>query len=123
MMKFLILALFPFVLAAQPKGTPRHSDAEAKAIIDSLYMRISTGEDFAKVARQYSEDPGSKEKGGLYVNVKEGAFTPEFESAVAQLQPSEISKPFKTQYGYHIAQLVTRQGNMYSVRHILIQCN
>src|SRR4051812_13498784 len=116
-MKFLVLALFPFLLSAQPSSAPAHSESEAREIIDSLYAKLLAGADFAKTASRYSEDPGTRAQGGLLNNAKEESFVPEFSSALQQLKPMEISTPFKTPYGYHIAQLISRNGNLLTLRH------
>lgn len=122
-MKLLILSIFSVAFfSAQTKQASR-TEAEAQQMADSLYMKLMNGADFKTLADTYSEDPGTKGKGGVYQNFKEGTFTPEFESVVLNLKRDEISKPFKTPNGYHIAQLIGSQGGLYSVRHILIKFN
>ncbi|RMG09505.1 MAG: hypothetical protein D6735_00495, partial [Acidobacteria bacterium] len=54
--------------------------AEKRAKAEELLARVKAGEDFAQLAKQYSEDPGSKDKGGLYQNIRKGSFIPEFET-------------------------------------------
>ena len=79
------------------------------------------GEDFAKLANTYSEDPGSNKTGGAYEGFfTRGALVPEFEKIIFELKVGETSKPFKTKYGWHVAQLVERKGNEVKFRHILI---
>lgn len=60
---------------------------------------------FQDLAKKYSQDGGSKDKGGELGWITKGTTVKEFENAVFQLKPGEITKPFKTQFGYHIAQL------------------
>jgi parvulin-like peptidyl-prolyl isomerase len=64
--------------------------------------RIKNGEDFASLAKEFSDDPGSKDNGGLYIGVEPGGFVKEFEEAVNKLNPGEISGLVKSEYGYHI---------------------
>lgn len=100
---------------------PQRTEAEAKTIIDGLYKRLANGEDFAKLANQYSEDPGTNKCGGEYDSVRKDIFVPEFEQVVFSLKLNEISTPFITQYGYHIAKVIAIRKDERDVRHILIQ--
>ncbi|HVV71890.1 MAG TPA: peptidylprolyl isomerase, partial [Verrucomicrobiae bacterium] len=77
--------------------------AKRKAAEDVL-KRARAGEDFAKLAKEYSEDPGSKDKGGEY-QFPRGQMVPEFESAAFSLKTNEISDIVTTQFGYHIIKL------------------
>ena len=75
---------------------------------------------FDQAARMYSEDPGSKDKGGLYeVDRNEKNWDPEFIRAAFRLKDGEISPVIKTQFGYHIIQMVQRNGDLATIRHIL----
>jgi peptidyl-prolyl cis-trans isomerase SurA len=89
----------------------------AKALLDSL----KNGADFADLAKKYSQDPGSASSGGDLGWAKRGQFVPEFEHAVFDLKPGEISNIVETQFGFHIIQLLDRRGDQVHVRHILIQ--
>lgn len=71
-----------------------------------LRERIENGADFGELARANSQDRGSAAKGGDLGWVKPGEVDPDFEQAVESLKPGEISMPFRTQFGWHIAQLV-----------------
>lgn len=78
----------------------------AKEQAEQVLQRIKNGEDFAALAKEFSEDPGSKEKGGLYEGITEGSFVPEFEQAVFSLQPGDVApEPVKSKFGYHIIKL------------------
>jgi peptidyl-prolyl cis-trans isomerase SurA len=68
--------------------------------------RILKGEDFAGIASTTSEDPGSAPDGGDLGWTGPGTFVPEFSKAIADLKDNEISEPFKTRYGWHIAQVL-----------------
>lgn len=75
---------------------------------------------FESLAKRYSEDPGSKDRGGQYqVNRSDKSWDPAFMSAVFRLKEGQISNPFKSKFGYHIVQLVERNGDEAIVRHIL----
>lgn len=88
--------------------------------IKALRERIMNGEDFATLAILYSEDPGSAKKGGELGLTKRGSWYPEFEAAAFSLKPGEISDIVETEAGYHIIQLINRQGEYINVRHILL---
>jgi peptidyl-prolyl cis-trans isomerase SurA len=100
---------------------PQRTEAEAKSIIDGLYKHLVNGEDFAKLATLYSEDPGTKLNGGRYDSVRKDIFVPEFEKVVFDLELNEISTPFVTEYGYHIATVIAIRGDERDVRHVLIR--
>ena len=75
---------------------------------------------FEALAKQVSEDPGSKERGGQYqVNRNEKTWDPVFLSTAFRLKDGEISNPVKSKFGYHIIQMVQRNGDDAIVRHIL----
>jgi len=76
---------------------------------------------FGLYATLYSDDPGSanSQNEGCYRKVSRGTMVPEFEEAVLNLQPGQITQPFKTDFGYHIARLEEKSGKYYSVCHIL----
>lgn len=85
------------------------SDADAKAKLAELRARALAGEDFAELATEYSDDTGSATQGGDLDWANPGTFAPAFEATLDRLQPGEISKPFKTQFGWHIAKLIDRR--------------
>jgi peptidyl-prolyl cis-trans isomerase SurA len=75
---------------------------------------------FESLAKRYSEDPGSKERGGQYqISRVDKSWDPAFVNAAFRLKEGQISNPFKTKFGYHIVQLVQRNGDEAIVRHIL----
>jgi parvulin-like peptidyl-prolyl isomerase len=75
---------------------------QVKARAEAILKRTKAGEDFAKVAQAYSEDQGSKAKGGDLGYFTLGRMVPEFEDAAFYTDPGEISGIVETQYGYHI---------------------
>lgn len=82
---------------------------------------VEGGEDFAELASQYSEDPGSGKLGGDLGWAKRNTFVPEFEASAYTLEKNEISELVETEFGFHILQLIERRGNSVKVRHILIK--
>jgi parvulin-like peptidyl-prolyl isomerase len=86
-------------------------DAEALALIEDLRQRILAGEDFADLAREYSDDPGSGMQGGDLGWVGRGAFVPEFEEAAFALPIGELSEPVRTDFGYHLIEVVERDDS------------
>lgn len=92
------------------KTNELQDDATVKQKLESIRERIlNNGEDFAAVASVVSQDPGSAAEGGDLGWSAPGAFVPEFDRMLAQLQPDEISEPFRTQFGWHIIQLLGRR--------------
>jgi parvulin-like peptidyl-prolyl isomerase len=79
------------------------------------------GQDFAELAREYSEDPGSARFGGDLGYAARGTMVPEFEAAAMTMKPGQISDPIETDFGFHLIQLLDRRGNEYNSRHILIR--
>lgn len=85
-------------------------DSAAKAKLDTLRARVAGGADFAGLAREFSEDGGSKDNGGDLGWFGRDDFGPEFGGQVAELADGAVSQPFRTQAGWHIVQRVgTRQ--------------
>ena len=91
------------------------SPENAKQTIDSIYNRLKAGADFATLASTYSNDPGSARDGGSLGWVSPGMMVPEFDKLMQSSPVNEISKPFQTQFGWHILQVTgTRQQDMTS---------
>jgi hypothetical protein len=86
------------------EGMDDAKKAEAKKKIEDILKKARSGEDFATLAKTYTEDPGSKETGGEYTFPK-GKMVPEFEKAAFALEVGKISDVVETQFGYHIIKL------------------
>ena len=80
--------------------------AASKAKADQIYAQLKAGADFAALAKQDSDDPGSKDSGGK-LTISKGQTVPEFDKVSFELNKGELSKPVKTQYGYHVIQAVS----------------
>lgn len=100
-------------------------NAEQKGIarqrITELRQRLSDGEDFATLAKKYSDDPGSGSNGGDLGWQKRGSFVPEFEAVLYNLEKGQISPIVETEFGFHVIQMLERRGNLVRSRHILIR--
>lgn len=81
----------------------------AKKIIDSIYGRLEKDEQFKALARKFSDDSGSKSKGGKLRKFGSGAMVKPFETVAFSLnKEGEYSKPFQTRFGWHIVQLIKK---------------
>ena len=103
---------------------PKASHDLEKYVIDELnnYKKQIDAKliTFAQAAQKYSEDPGSKDRGGQYqINRNEKQWDPTFMAAAFRLKDGEISNVIKTKFGYHIIQMVQRNGDDAIIRHIL----
>ena len=76
----------------------------------SIEKKLKKGADFAKLAKEFSDDPGSKQKGGDLGPFTKGRMVPEFEKAAFSLKKGEISAPVKTNFGYHIIQVTDKKA-------------
>jgi peptidyl-prolyl cis-trans isomerase C len=95
------------LMTNDPKTNAELSDEQKAAKrkqMEGLLKRARAGEDFAKLAKEYSEDPGSKETGGEYKFAR-GRMVPEFEAAAFSLGTNQVSDIVTTKYGYHIIKL------------------
>lgn len=91
------------------QGKPeKEKEAQLKKI-KNLLKRAKNGESFEALAKRYSEDPGSKDKGGLYSDFPKGQMVPSFENAAFTVPVGELSDVVETTYGYHILQIVDRK--------------
>ncbi len=84
-------------------------DALTEQRLTEIRERILKGEDFAAIASVTSEDQGSASQGGDLGWASPGTFVPEFEQVLASLEENAISKPFRSQFGWHIVQLLGRR--------------
>ncbi len=98
-------------------------DAREKALqkIREVQKKLQEGADFAELAREYSDDPGSASRGGDLGFTRRGEFVRPFEEVAFNLRIGEISDVVETQFGYHIIQLLDRRGEKIRARHILAQ--
>lgn len=82
------------------------AEADAKAKIDKIAAEIKAGtKTFENAAKEYSDDTGTKDRGGDLSWISKGQMVAEFEKTVFSLEPNQVSEPVKTEYGYHIIKL------------------
>ena len=98
------------ILIRLPQQASAAEQARAKQRIDSLYMVLKGGADFAEVAKAHSEDPGSARDGGMLPWFAKGQLLREFEVVALAMQPGELSKPVLTPVGYHIIRMNERKA-------------
>lgn len=95
--------------------------SKSRGLAEDLRKRIVEGENFADLAKKYSDDPGSGAEGGDLGWQKRGTFVPEFEATCYNLEKNQISEVIETEFGFHVIQLLERRGNLVHARHILIR--
>jgi len=90
------------VLVEVAKDADEEVWSAAKEEIDAARARIVAGEEFGKVAKEVSDDPGSASRGGSYPETPRNRMVQEFEERMFTLPVGEVSEPFRTQFGWHI---------------------
>ncbi len=98
------------ILIKVAQGADAATDAAAKKKADDIRKQLQGGADFAKLAKENSDDPGSKDQGGELGMISRGQTVPEFEQTAFSLQPGQLSQVIKTQFGYHILQVEAKQA-------------
>jgi peptidyl-prolyl cis-trans isomerase D len=81
-------------------------DEQARKKLEDVQQRLGKGEDFAALAKEFSEDPGSAGSGGDLGYAGPGVYDPEFEKALYALKPAEVSAPVRSAYGWHLIKLL-----------------
>ncbi|MDO6389473.1 peptidylprolyl isomerase [Pontibacter sp. BT731] len=99
----------------------RQQKQAARQKLEALRARIVAGEDFATLAKEHSEDPGSAEAGGELGFFKKKELVPEYEAAALRLEPGQMSNVIESMFGFHLIQLIERKGQEFNTRHILIK--
>ena len=94
------------ILIAEKSDDDKVDFAASKAKADDIYAQLENGADFAALAKSSSADPGSKDSGGK-LTISRGQTVPEFDKISFELDTGELSKPVKTQYGYHVIEAVS----------------
>lgn len=92
------------------KPSQIRSEAESRRLIERLRDRIEAGEDFAQLARSFSEDPGSALNGGDLNWIDPSSLVPEFREVMVNSASGELSEPFKSPFGWHILEVLGRRA-------------
>lgn len=95
--------------------------AAARREAEEVVAELRSGGDFEVLARRFSDDPGSKERGGDLGWFKQGQMVRPFEAVAFALRPGDVSGIVETQFGYHIIKLEKVRGGERQARHILIR--
>jgi len=82
------------------------NEAQAKAKVEEIQQRLAKGEDFAALAKEFSQDPGSSSKGGDLGYAGKGVYDPAFEKALYDLKKDQVSGPVRSDYGWHLIKLL-----------------
>ncbi|MEE3506276.1 SurA N-terminal domain-containing protein [Pseudomonas sp. 10C3] len=82
------------------------NEAQAKAKVEEIQQRLAKGEDFAALAKEFSQDPGSSSKGGDLGYAGKGVYDPAFEKALYDLKKGQVSGPVRSDYGWHLIKLL-----------------
>jgi foldase protein PrsA len=83
---------------------------ELRKKAEDIHKKAKRGDDFSQLASEYSDDPGSKTKGGELGYFPRGNMVPEFENAAFNLKPGDISDVIETPYGYHIIKVEDKKA-------------
>jgi peptidyl-prolyl cis-trans isomerase SurA len=92
------------------KPSEIRSEQETKRLAERIYDRVISGEDFSELAKDFSEDPGSALTGGDLNWIDPSALVPEFRAVMAKTESGAISKPFQTNFGWHVLQVMGRRA-------------
>ena len=97
------------MIPAEDEVEARHILVDSEDKAKEVLEKVSKGEDFTKLAEEYSSDPGSKAQGGKLGYFSKGQMVKEFEEAAFALKKGEVSKPVKSQFGWHVIKVDDRR--------------
>lgn len=102
------------LIGLQTADGKTRTDAEALKLAKEVKAKLDGGADFATIAKKYSDDTGSKDKGGLYENYKVGNWVEGFKNAALEQKIGVIGDPVKTDYGYHVIKVESRTDKAFA---------
>lgn len=108
-------------LVVKPKVSPAEDESTLRTATLVREQLLADTSRFCELAAYHSNDPGSAKQCGMIGITPRGNLVPEYESAAYTMDKNEISEPIKSEYGYHIIQLLARLGNNINTRHILFK--
>lgn len=91
-------------------GAPREKKEEVRKKALEVLQRIRNGEDFAALAKEFSQDPGSAEQGGDLGFFERGKMVPPFEAVAFSLEPGSVSEPVETTFGFHLIRVEEKEN-------------
>jgi peptidyl-prolyl cis-trans isomerase D len=97
------------ILVHVREGSSEEEERVAKEKAEEILSRVRKGESFQELAKQFSDDPGSKALGGDLGWFKRGVMVPEFDQAVFSTRPGEVTGPVRTRFGYHIIEVLEKE--------------
>ncbi|MFN3481104.1 MAG: peptidylprolyl isomerase, partial [Thermodesulfovibrionales bacterium] len=100
------------ILVKVEKSAQEDDKKKAKDKIEDILKKLKAGEDFAKLASEFSDDPGSKNKGGDLGFFPKGRMVPDFEKVAFSLKPNEVSDIVETPFGYHIIKIEEKKESV-----------
>jgi len=93
------------ILLLLPEGAPESEEKKVRQELEAVAARLKKGADFAALAKQHSQDPGSAPNGGDLGWVQRGRTVPAFEEAALALKPGQVSAPIRTEFGLHLIKM------------------
>jgi len=108
-------------LVLVPEANREEKERALNRITELRNQIINEERTFEELARTFSDDKGSAQRGGRLGWQSRGTFVPEFEATAYNLEAGEISDPIETEFGFHIIKLLERRGNSVNAKHILIK--
>ncbi|MCP1307032.1 peptidylprolyl isomerase [Paenibacillus tyrfis] len=106
--EYVIASVRHILIGFEDSAGKERSKDDAKKLALDIAGKLKNGEDFAALAKQYTDDPGSKDSGGLYENEPVTGWTDAFKKAAVELELNKISEPVETEFGYHIMRVEAR---------------
>ncbi|MEC0231353.1 peptidylprolyl isomerase [Paenibacillus alba] len=95
-------------LTSGDDGSKTRTKEEALKIAKDVQQKLKNGDDFVKLAKEYSDDPGSKDNGGLYADADVNQWVPEFKKATIEQPVGTVGEPVESQFGYHLIKVDSR---------------
>ena len=115
----MVPAKYNFSIIEVPITASIEENERVRNIQKNLLEQINNGASFDQLAKDFSEDPGTKLNGGDQGYYKRGTLFPEFEDVAFNLEINEVSNPIKTPIGYHLIKLIDKQKDQIHTKHIL----
>lgn len=107
---------------SEPNNKRKYNEKEAKEEIGKIYDRLIAGETMEDMAEMISQDPGTYLRGGVLGLVNPvNNYVDSFVLAIEDLKIDEVSKPFRTDFGYHVAKVLLKKKGKMLIQHILIR--